>query len=64
MHHAVDDLQRVKRFGRWAPDSRFHGYLWESHEPMRGISTNMATDTSKLTAPPAHAADSERRAGK
>ncbi len=63
MYHAVDDLQRVKRFGRWASDS-FHGYLWESHEPMRGISTNMATDVSELTAPPAQAAEGARRAGR
>ena len=63
MYHAVDDLQRVKRFGRWASDS-FHGYLWESHEPMRGVSTEMATDTSELTAPPTQPPEEGRRAGR
>ena len=50
MYHSVEDLQKVKRFGRWASDS-FHSYLWESHEPMRGVAQRMAVDDSELTAP-------------
>ena len=48
MNHVVNDLVRVKRFGRWQSDT-FHGYLWESHEPMKPISEQMARDESTLT---------------
>ena len=50
MYHSTDDLNKVRRFGRWASDV-FHIYLWESHEPMRGVSKNMAEDASSLTKP-------------
>ncbi|CAK0861117.1 unnamed protein product [Prorocentrum cordatum] len=50
MYHVTEDLSRVRQFGRWQSDA-FHGYLWESHEPMKGISGKMARDTSSLTNP-------------
>ncbi|CAK0855889.1 unnamed protein product, partial [Prorocentrum cordatum] len=50
MYHVTEDLSRVRRFGRWQSDA-FHGYLWESHEPMKGISGKMARGTSSLTNP-------------
>ena len=52
MYHVVDDLAKVRRFGRWSSDT-FHAYLWESHEPMRGIAESMAHDQSELTRPAA-----------
>ena len=48
LYHTVQDLERVKRFGRWKSDA-FHGYLWESHEPQRGLSKGMVLDESSLT---------------
>ena len=48
LYHTVQDLEFVKRFGRWKSDA-FHGYLWESHEPQRGISEGMVKDESSLT---------------
>ena len=36
MYHSTNDLARVCRFGKWASDC-FHIYLWESHEPIKGI---------------------------
>ncbi|CAK0864597.1 unnamed protein product [Prorocentrum cordatum] len=48
MYHVTGDLSRVRRFGRWQSDA-FHGYLRESHEPMKGVSSKMARDTSSLT---------------
>ena len=50
MYHVVHDLQIVERFGRWATDT-FHSYLWESHEPMRGVASGMAADHTELTTP-------------
>ena len=50
MYHAVDDLQKVRRFGRWSSVC-FHVYLWESHEPMKGVATGMACDQSELATP-------------
>ncbi|CAK0910920.1 unnamed protein product [Prorocentrum cordatum] len=50
VYHVTEDLSRVRRFGRWQSDA-FHGYLWESHEPMKGISGKMARGTSSLTNP-------------
>jgi hypothetical protein len=50
LYHATQDLELVKRYGRWLSDA-FHGYLWESHEKQTGFSTGMATDFSELTAP-------------
>ena len=50
MYHTTNDLQRVRRFGRWVSDC-FHSYLWESHEHMQGVARAMATDDSELTAP-------------
>ena len=50
MYHAVDDLQKVRRLGRWSSDC-FHVYLWESHKPMKGVATGMARDQSELATP-------------
>jgi hypothetical protein len=50
MYHMNHDLEYVKRFGRWKSDC-FHRYLWEAHEPPKGIATLMARDRSQLTAP-------------
>ena len=50
MYHTTNDLQRVRRFGRWASDC-FHGYLWESHEQTKGLASKMATDATHLMAP-------------
>ena len=50
MYHVVEDLQVVRRFGGWATDT-FHSYLWESHEPMRGVAERMARDETELTTP-------------
>ena len=50
LYHVVQDLQVVRRFGRWESDA-FHLYLWESHEPMRGLAAKMATDETELVAP-------------
>ena len=52
MYHTVQDLEKVKRFGRWSSDA-FHGYLWESHEQMVGIAAAMAADNTELTKPAA-----------
>ena len=41
-------VELVKRFGRWKSDA-FHGYLWESHEPQRGLAEGMVKDESSLT---------------
>ncbi|CAK0900673.1 unnamed protein product [Prorocentrum cordatum] len=62
MYHVTEDLSRVRRFGRWQSDA-FHGYLWESHEPMKGISGKMARDTSSLTNPAKDNAPSRVAAG-
>ena len=50
MYHSTNDLARVRRFGRWASDC-FHIYLWESHEPMKGVAKEMSTDVSELVKP-------------
>ena len=50
MYHTVQDLEKVKRFGRWSSDA-FHGYLWESHEQMVGVAAAMAADNTELTKP-------------
>ena len=44
------EFPRIKRFGRWQSDA-FHGYLWESHEPMKSVAQKMASDSSSLTNP-------------
>ena len=62
MHHVVDDLKRVQRFGRWATDT-FHIYLWESHKPMRPVARGMAEDRSELTQPLAATMRSTTEAG-
>ncbi|CAK0860803.1 unnamed protein product, partial [Prorocentrum cordatum] len=62
MYHVTEDLSRVRRFGRWQSDA-FHGYLWESHEPMKGISGKMARGTSSLTNPAKDSAPSRAAAG-
>ncbi|CAK0838861.1 unnamed protein product, partial [Prorocentrum cordatum] len=50
MYHVTEGLSRARRFGRWQSDA-FHGYLWESHEPMKGVSSEIARGTSSLTNP-------------
>ena len=59
MAHVVKDLSKVQRFGRWTSDV-FHAYLWDSHEGMAGIATEMAADESELTRPRSGRASSER----
>ncbi|CAK0889362.1 unnamed protein product [Prorocentrum cordatum] len=62
MYHVTEDLSRVRRFGRWQSDA-FHGYLWDSHEPMKGISGKMARGNSSLTNPAKDSAPSRAAAG-
>ena len=50
MYHSTNDLARVRRFGRWASDC-FHVYLWELHEPMKGVAREMSTDATELVKP-------------
>ncbi|CAK0831662.1 unnamed protein product [Prorocentrum cordatum] len=62
MYHVTEDLSRARQFGRWQSDT-FHGYLWESHEPMKGVSRKMARDTSSLTNPARDSAPARAAAG-
>ncbi|CAK0852766.1 unnamed protein product [Prorocentrum cordatum] len=62
MYHVSEDLSRVRWFGRWQSDA-FHGYLWESHEPMKGDSSKMARGTSSLTNPAKDGAPARAAAG-
>ncbi|CAK0834605.1 unnamed protein product, partial [Prorocentrum cordatum] len=62
MYHVTEDLSRVRRFGRWQSDA-FHGYLWGSHVPMKGVSSKMAKDTSSLTNPARESAPATAAAG-
>ena len=48
MYHAVPDLERLKRFGRWK-SSAFHVYLWEAHEPQKGLAEAMSAQSYQLT---------------
>ena len=48
MYHAVPDLERLKRFGRWK-SSAFHVYLWEAHEPQKGLAEAMSAQNYQLT---------------
>ena len=48
MYHAVPDLEKLKRFGRWKTGA-FHVYLWEAHEPQKGLSKAMSSQNFKLT---------------
>ena len=48
MYHAVPDLERLKRFGRWK-SSAFHVYLWEAHEPQKGLAEAMVAQNYQLT---------------
>ena len=48
MYHAVPDLERLKRFGRWK-SSAFHVYLWEAHEPQKGLAEAMSAQEFQLT---------------
>ena len=47
--HAVPDLERLKRFGRWKSNA-FHAYLWEAHEPQKGLAEAMSARDYQLTA--------------
>ena len=48
MYHAVPDLEKLKRFGRWKSGA-FHVYLWEAHEPQKGLSEAMSAQSYQLT---------------
>ena len=48
MYHAVPDLEKLKRFGRWKTGA-FHVYLWEAHEPQKGLAEAMAAQDYQLT---------------
>ena len=48
MYHAIPDLERLKRFGRWKSGA-FHAYLWEAHEPQKGLSKAMSSQSYNLT---------------
>ena len=48
MYHAIPDLERLKRFGRWK-SSAFHVYLWEAHEPQKGLAEAMSAQEYQLT---------------
>ena len=48
MYHAVPDLERLKRFGRWKTGA-FHVYLWEAHEPQKGLAEAMSSQEYQLT---------------
>ena len=48
LYHTVNNLDVVKRFGRWSSDA-FHGYLWEAHEPQRHLAKAMAKSENELT---------------
>ena len=48
MYHAVPDLEKLKRFGRWK-SSAFHAYLWEAHEPQKGLAEAMSAQDYQLT---------------
>ena len=48
MYHAVPDLEKLKRFGRWKTGA-FHVYLWEAHEPQKGLAEAMSAQDYQLT---------------
>ena len=48
MYHAVPDLEKLKRFGRWKTGA-FHVYLWEAHEPQKGLAKAMSSQDYQLT---------------
>ena len=48
MYHVVPDLEKLKRFGRWR-SSAFHAYLWEAHEPQKGLAEAMSAQDYQLT---------------
>jgi hypothetical protein len=50
MAHVVGDLAKVQRFGRWSSDA-FHAYIWDGHQTMEGVATQMAGDATELTKP-------------
>ena len=50
MAHVVGDLAKVQRFGRWSSDA-FHAYIWDGHQTMEGVATQMAGDATELTRP-------------
>ena len=49
LFHATGSVDVVKRFGRWV-SSAFQGYLWESDDHARGVSSAMAKHNAKLWA--------------
>ena len=62
MYHAVPDLERLKRFGRWK-SSAFHVYLWEAHEPQKGLAEAMAAQDYQLTLGSSNRKHSEEASG-
>ena len=47
LYHATDNIEIVKRFGRWASGA-FHGYLWDSDEQGWGVAEKMAKDEATI----------------
>ena len=47
LYHATNDIEVVRRFGRWASDS-VHAYLWDSVDQTKGMANKMAADTAQI----------------
>lgn len=47
MYHVVNDLEVVKRYGRWRSSS-FHMYLWDAHDQMHDVTWKMAGAKGEL----------------
>ena len=45
LYHALNDIEIVKRFGRWTSGT-FHKYLWDSTTQMHGAAAAMAAVTA------------------
>ncbi len=56
------DLEHVKRFGRWA-SSAFHNYLWESHGRQKDLAKGMAEANGQLLPPRQLCATEGRKVG-
>ena len=47
LYHAVNDVEIVKRWGRWS-STAFHRYLWDSSEQARDLASRMARDEASI----------------
>ena len=47
MYHQTNDLERVRRFGRWS-SGVFHSYLWEGREHSRDLASSMTRDNLRI----------------